>query len=446
MGKPVAEVYDRWHLSRPRKDAKACTEHTSKARTLVPSAEHNQGKRWQVRYRDTDGEQRKENFEKKSAADARAAEVETELNKGTYVDPKAGKTTLREFAADWLAARTSDPASVEVLERHLRHILPAIGSRPIRAIRPSTVQSWVSGMLAESMSPTYATHILGTLSSVLAAAVDDEVIAKNPCHAKSVKVPKAEKKKIVPWTAERVAAVLAGLPGPYICTGVLGAGAGLRQGEILGLSPDDIDFLRGVLHVRRQVKRVRSRRVFALPKGGKVREVPLSPKVAGALAAHLRAYPAKAVTLPWRVPDGEPTTVQLVFTATDGGVVDANAFTTRVWKPALAAAGVIPAREPGKQYAAAPDDGMHALRHHYASVLLDAGENIKALSEYLGHHDPAFTLRTYTHLMPSSEDRTKRAVDGALGGTIDGLISGSSAPVVPSQGTPGKNVQVDASR
>lgn len=50
------------------------------------------------------------------------------------------------------------------------------------------------------------------------------------------------------------------------------------------------------------------------------------------------------------------------------------------------------------------DNGTHALRHFYASVLLDAGESIKALSEYLGHHDPAFTLRTYTHLMPAIDD------------------------------------------
>jgi integrase len=57
---------------------------------------------------------------------------------------------------------------------------------------------------------------------------------------------------------------------------------------------------------------------------------------------------------------------------------------------------------------------MHALRHFYASVLLDAGESIKALSEYLGRSDPGFTLRTYTHLMPTSEERTRTAVDHAL--------------------------------
>jgi integrase len=66
---------------------------------------------------------------------------------------------------------------------------------------------------------------------------------------------------------------------------------------------------------------------------------------------------------------------------------------------------------------------MHALRHFYASVLLDAGENIKALSQYLGHSDPGFTLRVYTHLMRSSESRTQKAVDGmyeGIGSVLDG--------------------------
>jgi integrase len=58
---------------------------------------------------------------------------------------------------------------------------------------------------------------------------------------------------------------------------------------------------------------------------------------------------------------------------------------------------------------------MHALRHLYASVLLDAGESIKAVSQYLGHADAGFTLRVYTHLMPGSHERTRNAVDAALG-------------------------------
>lgn len=52
--------------------------------------------------------------------------------------------------------------------------------------------------------------------------------------------------------------------------------------------------------------------------------------------------------------------------------------------------------------------------HHYGSVLLDAGENVKALAEYLGHSDPGFTLRTYTHLLPNSQDRARKAIDQAF--------------------------------
>jgi integrase len=59
---------------------------------------------------------------------------------------------------------------------------------------------------------------------------------------------------------------------------------------------------------------------------------------------------------------------------------------------------------------------MHALRHFYASALLDAGESIKTVAAYLGHSDPGFTLRVYTHLMPASEERTRKAVDELFGG------------------------------
>jgi integrase len=62
---------------------------------------------------------------------------------------------------------------------------------------------------------------------------------------------------------------------------------------------------------------------------------------------------------------------------------------------------------------------MHALRHYYASVLLDAGESIRVVADYLGHADPGFTLRTYTHLMPSSEARERQAVDATVGNPAD---------------------------
>ena len=182
-----------------------------------------------------------------------------------------------------------------------------------------------------------------------------------------------------------------------------------------------MDFLRGTVDVRRQVKLTSDGRpYFALPKGCKTRTLPLPRSVRDALAAYLTRYPARTVTLPWDRPDGEPVTVALVMTSRESKAINRNYFNSKVWKPALAEVGVPDKRE----------NGCHALRHYYASLLLDGGESIKTVSERLGHSDPGFTLRTYTHLMSISEDRTRSIIDAAL--KIDG---GSRAPDVSQAGT-----------
>jgi integrase len=170
-----------------------------------------------------------------------------------------------------------------------------------------------------------------------------------------------------------------------------------------------VDFLRGVVHVRRQVKIVGGRQVYALPKGRKVRDVPLPESVAFALAQHLERWPAVDVELPWDTATGRPTAARLAVSTREQGPCHRSYVNARLWKPALKVAGIPTARSDA--------NGMHALRHFYASVLLDAGESVRALAEYLGHADPGFTLRVYTHLMPASEDRTKKAVDRVLGGS-----------------------------
>ena len=212
---------------------------------------------------------------------------------------------------------------------------------------------------------------------------------------------------------ERVRAVIAGLPKRFQAGGKLAFGCGLRQGEVFGFAVEDIDFKGGWIHVNRQVRLVGTKPVFALPKGNRIRSVPLPAQLAAALKAHMKEFPPVEVTLPWAKPDSEAKAFRLLFVDAKERAYNRSVFNMGDWKRALAAAGVIPPRERGARYLqAAPEDGMHALRH--ASVLLDAGESIKALSEYLGHSDPGFTLRTYTHLLPSSETRTRKAIDDAF--------------------------------
>jgi integrase len=347
-------------------------------------------KPWQVRYRDPAGEQRSRQFARKVDAQRFLTTVEADKLRGSYVDPAAGKVTLRRFASEWLERQTFEESTREATESRLNaHILPVLGDLELRAIRPSTVQGWLRGRQAVC-APRTVRVMLANLSSILGAAVEDGLIAQNPCASKSVRAPAVTKGRVVPWPHPRVEAVIDAHPRAYQAVPVVAAGCGLRQGEVFGLRLEDVDFLGRTLHVRQQIKIVRAKLVVAPPKGRKVREVPLPDVVAEALAERIRLYP--------------PGEDGLIFTSRERRPLNRGYYNTHIWKPALVAAGVEPTRA----------NGMHALRHHYASVLLEAGVSIRELAEHLGHTDPGFTLRTYTHLMPSSEDRTRRAIDAAF--------------------------------
>jgi integrase len=265
------------------------------------------------------------------------------------------------------------------------------------------MQAWLRGV--EHLAPRTRVLILGHVSNIFNAAVDDSLIATNPCGAKSVRRPKVPARKVVPWEHRTVLAVREALPERYRVIAMLGAGLGLRQGEAFGLSPEDIDEMRGTVHVRRQVKLIGPHQVFGPPKYGRVREVPLSESVKRYVTAYLAKWPARDITLPWRAHDGKPVTARLMATTRERTVINRSYFNSQIWKPALRTAGVPVTRE----------NGTHALRHFYASALLDGGESIRAVSEYLGHADPGFTLRVYTHLMPSSADGTRKAIDAVSG-------------------------------
>jgi integrase len=266
------------------------------------------------------------------------------------------------------------------------------------------VQSWLAGL---SVSAAYAKIVFTTLSTIMNAAVADELVTKNPCRARNVTRPKASSRRIDPWSAEQVDAVRAFLPEPWRILVDIGSALGLRQGEVFGLAATDIEWLRKggpVVHVRRQVRIIRGRLVFAQPKGGKQRTIPLPESVRLALAEHLREHPARPVTLPWLEPGGKPVTAELVLTSVTGLAMNRNTFNVHAWKPALRAAGLDPA---------ARENGTHALRHYFATLLLSSGCDVKSVSEYLGHSSPAITLQFYAHVMPSAHDRMRETIDAS---------------------------------
>jgi len=104
-----------------------------------------------------------------------------------------------------------------------------------------------------------------------------------------------------------------------------------------------------------------------------------------ALAAHIAEFP--------------PTEDGSLFTTANGNLYRHEHYGARIFAPSVKKAG-LPA-----------GTASHALRHHYASVLLAAGESVVAVAERLGHENAALVLKTYGHLMPDSEDRSRRAID-----------------------------------
>ncbi|MGX1886262.1 tyrosine-type recombinase/integrase [Streptomyces sp. NPDC055287] len=402
----AGHIQDRWFKTETNTDGKTIRVKTNR---------YGLGLRYRARYVGPDGTEKSKSFpdRQKRLAENWLANVASDMSRGQYIDPRAARVTFKGYAETWLKAHSADLSSQIGTEQRLRlHAFPVLGSRPLDSFRPEHLRGLVSALESDpGVSGAYARNIYGDVRAVLSAAVDDGLLPRNPCSAKSVRPPTVERRRVTPWLPSQVQAVRKALPARYRTMVDTGAGCGLRQGEIVGLAEDALDFEGGMLRVVRQVKLIQGKAVFAPPKCNKERDVPLPSSVAEALRAHMDACKPVEVTLPWRKPDGPKVTARLLFTNTANGVVWRSNFNIQEWKPALALAGLIPGARDGK-YDSAREHGMHALRHFYASVLLEAGESIKAVSQYLGHADPALTLRVYAHLMPSSRERTRNAIDG----------------------------------
>ncbi|MFD0038515.1 tyrosine-type recombinase/integrase [Streptomyces anulatus] len=403
----VGHIQDRWFVTVTGPDGKP---------RKVKSDRYGVGSRYRARYVGPDGTEKSKSFpdRQKRLADQWLAHTEADMARGQYIDPRAARTTFQQYAEGWVSTQGADPNTQASMESQLRlHAFPYLGTRPLGSFQPAHIRDWVQQLQANGVRGSYARTIYSNVRAALSAAVDDGHLPRNPCAARSVRPPTVDTKRVTPWTTERLFAVRAGLPDRYQAMVDLGGGCGLRQGEILGVAVDAIDFRSDTLHVVQQLKLSRSKPVFAPPKGGKLRDVPLPGPVADALRAHMKQFPPVEITLPWKVAGGPLVTKRLIFTGPRGGHVWRTSLNEEAWKPALASAGVIPTPAAGAPHVESRENGMHAMRHFYASVLLDAGENIKALAEYLGHSDPGLTLRVYAHLMPSSQERTRNAVAAA---------------------------------
>ncbi len=393
----MGHVQDRWWSE--------VRDPETKQVTRVKTTLYGLGLRYKVRYFDPDGKECSKSFpdRQKKRADDFLIEMESDKREGKYVDPNAGKILFKKQAESWLKGYSADAASRQTVRSRLRsQIYPYFGNRSVGSINPQIIRDWLGELQDKNLGSTYQAVLFETLSSIMNSAVDDKVIHRNPCAVQSIKRPQRAPRKVVPWAESRLRALQLALPARFKVVALLGAGCGMRQGEILAFSPDDVDRETMVINISRQLRLINRTLVYSLPKRDKERQVPISAGVLEALDAYQETYPATPITLPWDEPNGAPVTANLLMVRDDGNAQSGDLFNKVVWVPAFKQAGLTYTKR---------QDGMHAMRHFYASTLLTQGVSIKELAEYLGHQDPGFTLRTYTHLMPSSHQRARKAVD-----------------------------------
>lgn len=361
--------------------------------------------RYRARFRPPGGRERSKTFDRKRDAREWLARQQGDWARGAWVDPRLGRMPLREYVAQWQRAQlhhreTTAARTDSVLRAHL---LPAFGDRPMVAITTTDVRAWVQSLVAQGLAPRTVAGAYMLLAQIMRAAVDDQVIARTPCRR--INLPEVVDEPLVIPTPAQLEAIARELPAQYRRVVPVVAGTGLRQGEVLGLTVDRVDWLRRTVTVDRQLQTLPSgRRELVPPKRpSSVRTVPVGQHTLDTLTAQVAAYPPGA--------DG------LLFRNRYGSPIARSTFQT-AWRAACWRAKV-------KGFT------MHDVRHFYASLLIRHGLSVTAVAARLGHKDATETLRTYAHLWPDDEDRTRQAVDTVLMGDTGeepGAIAASARP------------------
>lgn len=386
-------------------------------------------KRWLACWIGPDGREATKAFAIKEAAKTYGARMEADVERGEYIDPAAGKELISPLGKKWLRLRDVGASTLPKYESTFRiHVEPAFGHRQVQSVRPSEVLEWLRELGKKRGAGTQSVAYI-ILSGIFDIAVADGLRRDNPVQSPIVPRPKYETKERAAWPVERIWLVTDHHPEPYRLIPLLGAGIGLREGESLGLGEDDFDFEAELVHIRRQVAKIGNLFVFKAPKFGKERTAPLPRGVARAVQAHLEAYPARPYALPWMQERGGQAgehTVRLLFRwhgddrRTHDQHVRTAAYDQGVWKPALVKAGVIPPKAKNGNgryvYGKAREDGTHALRHFYATSLMDAGVSLAGVMDFMGHSRKSapVTLGTYGHTTEETFEQARNAIDRSL--------------------------------
>lgn len=277
-----------------------------------------------------------------------------------------------------------------------RHIKPALSGVSLHRVTPMLIENWLTRLQQTGLSPSTVHQAFRVLREALRQAVVWRMLPASPMSA--VKGPRVPHKEMRVWNEEQVRLFLgeAKRSSKHYALYLTAILTGMRFGELLALRWHDIDWTFSRVSVRQTLVRLKKRVVIQEPKSAKSRRVIALPPMALAALNDL------------------PRVSDLVFCQPSGKPLHANNLTRRDFRRVTKSAGL-------------PRIRFHDLRHSHATLLLRQGAHAKVVQERLGHSTPAFTLQTYSHVVPGLESESVNRLADLLGKDATASEFGSSS-------------------
>src|SRR5580704_5344759 len=272
--------------------------------------------RWQVVYRVEGRMYSAGAYTFKADALACLATIESELRRGVWIDPRAGKMTLRVYAEEWLDQRNDLAFRTKELYTYLleSHIIPSLGNATLIGLAPSKIRSWHSNLAREH--PSTAAKAYRLLSAILRTAVTDGFLISSPCKVAGGGVERSAERPVA--TVQEVEALEAAMPEHLRLIVLLATWCQLRRAELLGLRRKDIDLTNGLLRVEQsRTITMKGRSLTKEPKTAAGRRTIAIPQfLLARIEDHLKRFtPSGQEELVFRGVTGIPLTPTVLQTA-----------------------------------------------------------------------------------------------------------------------------------
>jgi integrase len=328
------------------------------------------------------------------------------VDTGAHVDPN--RLTVREWLSTWLGSIREEvaPRTAERYGEIVNNFLtPALGNLQLAKLAPVHLQEayngWATGGRRDGkdggLSPMTRRHIHRILSAALARAVENQLIARNPCDVFKKRLPKVERREMAVLTAEQSARLLDAVRHTRVYWPTLIALAtGMRRGEIVALRWRNVDLDRGSVRVVESLEQTKAGLRAKAPKSEKARAITLPAFAANELRRLKREQAEELLRL------GVRQSVDMLLCArADGEPMQPRSLTHEFTRLVARMKDI-------------PRVRFHDLRHSHATQLLLAGVHPKVAQERLGHSTISVTLDLYSHVTATMQEDAAAKIDAAF--------------------------------